>query len=128
MSLRARLTLGAVALVAFGLVATELATYHYLSRSLIQRVDEQLAAAQVPAVGMFEHGGDFGGGPPGLSIPGGSYAQLVDPAGKVVRSAPIGPSPEGDSRHDPARSPRISGGTAGGIHHLYGPCPGRRAW
>ena len=56
MSLRARLTLVAVALVAFGLVATELATYHYLSRSLIQRVDEQLAAAQVPAVGA--HVGD----------------------------------------------------------------------
>jgi two-component system OmpR family sensor kinase len=111
MSLRARLTLVAVALVAFGLVATEFATYHYLSRSLIQRVDEQLAAAQVPAVGMFEHGGDFGGGPPGLSIPGGSYAQLVDASGKVVRSAPIGPSPEGVA---PAAIPPSLPGSPGG--------------
>jgi two-component system, OmpR family, sensor kinase len=124
MSLRARLTLVAVALVAFGLVATELATYHYLSRSLIQRVDEQLAAAQVPAVGMFEHGGDFGGGPPGLSIPGGSYAQLVDPAGKVVRSAPIGPSPEGvDPATIPPALPGSPGGPPGGSITYTAPAP-----
>ncbi|HEX2423962.1 MAG TPA: HAMP domain-containing sensor histidine kinase, partial [Actinomycetota bacterium] len=124
MSLRARLTLVAVALVAFGLVATELATYHYLSRSLIQRVDEQLAAAQVPAVGMFEHGGDFGGGPPGLSIPGGSYAQLVDPAGKVVRSAPIGPSPEGVSPATiPPALPGSPGGPPGGSITYTAPAP-----
>jgi two-component system, OmpR family, sensor kinase len=60
---------------------------------------------------MFEHGGDFGGGPPGLSIPSGSYAQLVDPAGKVVRSAPIGPSPEGVA---PAVIPPGLPGSAGG--------------
>jgi len=124
MSLRARLTLVAVALVAFGLVATELATYHYLSRSLIQRVDEQLAAAQVPAVGMFEHGGDFGGGPPGLSIPGGSYAQLVDPAGKVVRSAPIGPSPEGVAPATiPPALPGSPGGPPGGSITYTAPAP-----
>jgi two-component system OmpR family sensor kinase len=124
MSLRARLTLVAVALVAFGLVATELATYHYLSRSLIQRVDEQLAAAQVPAVGMFEHGGDFGGGPPGLSIPGGSYAQLVDPAGKVARSAPIGPSPEGVAPAAiPPGLPGSPGGPPGGSITYTAPAP-----
>lgn len=111
MSLRTRLTLVAVALVAFGLVATELATYHYLSRSLIQRVDEQLAAAQLPAFGMLTHGGDFGGGPPGLSIPSGSYAQLVDPAGKIVRTAPIGPAPEGVT---PALIPSGLPGSPGG--------------
>jgi two-component system OmpR family sensor kinase len=123
MSLRARLTLVAVALVAFGLVATELATYHYLSRSLIQRVDEQLAAAQVPAVGMFEHGGDFGGGPPGLSIPSGSYAQLVL-AGKVVRSAPIGPSPEGVSPAAiPPALPGSPGGPPGGSITYTAPAP-----
>ena len=124
MSLRARLTLVAVALVAFGLVATELATYHYLSRSLIQRVDEQLAAAQVPAVGMFEHGGDFGGGPPGLSIPGGSYAQLIDASGKVVRSAPIGPSPEGVAPAAiPPGLPGSPGGPPGGSITYTGPAP-----
>jgi two-component system, OmpR family, sensor kinase len=124
MSLRARLTLVAVALVAFGLVATELATYHYLSRSLIQRVDEQLAAAQVPAVGMFEHGGDFGGGPPGLSIPGGSYAQLIDPAGKVARSAPIGPSPEGVAPAAiPPGLPGSPGGPPGGSITYTAPAP-----
>ena len=123
MSLRARLTLVAVALVAFGLVATELATYHYLSRSLIQRVDEQLAAAQVPAVGMFEHGGDFGGGPPGLSIPSGSYAQLVL-AGKVVRSAPIGPSPEGVAPAAiPPGLPGSAGGPPGGSITYTAPAP-----
>ncbi len=124
MSLRARLTLVAVALVAFGLVATELATYHYLSRSLIQRVDEQLAAAQLPAFGMLTHGGDFGGGPPGLSIPSGSYAQLVDPAGKLVRTAPIGPAPEGVTPAViPSGLPGSPGGPPGGSTTYTAPVP-----
>ena len=56
MSLRARLLIVTVVLVASGLLVANLATYHYLSRSLIQRVDDQLAAAQLPAIGMLEHG------------------------------------------------------------------------
>jgi len=96
-SLRARLTIVAVALVAIGLVATELLTYHYLSRFLLHRVDEQLVTVQPQAQFTLAHIGDGPGG--GViadpSIPSGSYAQFVDPSGDVVRAAPLGYAPEG---------------------------------
>jgi two-component system OmpR family sensor kinase len=96
-SLRARLTIVAVALVAVGLVATGLATYHYLSRFLLHRVDEQLVAAQGPARFTLAHigeepGGDMAANP---AIPNGSYAQFVDPSGNVLRAAPLGYAPSG---------------------------------
>jgi two-component system OmpR family sensor kinase len=109
-SLRARLTLVAVALAAVGLLATELATYHYLSRSLIARVDDQLATAQ--PIATFALQPIDGHGPtPDVSIPSGSYAQLVDPNGDVVRSAPLGYSPDGVT---PAALPDGLPGSSGG--------------
>jgi len=96
-SLRARLTIVAVALVAIGLVATGVATYHYLSRFLLHRVDEQLVATEPQAQFALAHIGEGPGG--GMvanpSIPSGSYAQFVDPSGDVVRAAPIGYAPNG---------------------------------
>jgi len=98
-SLRARLTIVAVALVAIGLVATELATYHYLSRFLLQRVDEQLVTVEPLARFSLQHVGEGPGG--GMvedpSIPSGSYAQFVDGSGDVVRAAPLGYAPQGVS-------------------------------
>jgi two-component system OmpR family sensor kinase len=96
-SLRARLTIVAVALVAIGLIATGVATYHYLSRFLLHRVDEQLVAAQPQAQFALAH---IGEGPDGdmvenPSIPSGSYAQFVDPSGNVVRVTPFGYAPNG---------------------------------
>jgi two-component system, OmpR family, sensor kinase len=98
-SLRARLTIVAVALVAIGLVATELATYHYLSRFLLHRVDEQLVAVQRPAEFTLAHVGEGPGGGVVVdpSIPSGSYAQFVDPSGDVLRAAPLGYAPNGVS-------------------------------
>jgi two-component system OmpR family sensor kinase len=91
------LTIVAVALVAIGLVATELATYHFLSRFLLHRVDEQLVAAQPQAQFTLTHIGEGPGG--GMiadpSIPSGSYAQFVDASGDVRRAAPLGYAPSG---------------------------------
>ena len=45
MSLRARLLIVTVLLVAAGLLVANLATYHYLSGFLLRRVDQQLVTA-----------------------------------------------------------------------------------
>jgi two-component system OmpR family sensor kinase len=88
-SLRARLLIVTVALVAAGLLVANVATYRYLSRFMLQRIDGQLATATQPAYERLAHG-DFPGGAPDFSLPGGSYAQLVDPSGDVARSAVLG--------------------------------------
>jgi len=51
--LRARLTVVAVALVAAGLLVANLATYHYLKGFVLQRVDQQLDAAQTTVLNMY---------------------------------------------------------------------------
>jgi two-component system, OmpR family, sensor kinase len=85
-SLRARLTIVAVALVAAGLLVANLATYHYLSGFLLRRVDQQLMAAQDPAAFRLAHPeAPIGGpGPGGEDIPTGAYAAFVDDSGQTV--------------------------------------------
>jgi two-component system, OmpR family, sensor kinase len=95
MSLRARLTIVAVGLVAFGLVIAEVATYRQLSSFLIRRVDEQLAAAREPAFHAAVDQGDGFQPGPGLSIPSGSYVQILDASGNVVRARVLGYAPQG---------------------------------
>jgi two-component system OmpR family sensor kinase len=107
-SLRARLTIVSVALVAAGLLIAEVATYQSLSRFLLQRVDEQLLVAEPLAVARLQHGEGFEGGPPPqLSIPSGSYAQLVDASGTVVGSTVIGFTDKG------VTPPALPGGLPG---------------
>jgi two-component system, OmpR family, sensor kinase len=93
-SLRARLLIVTVALVAAGLLVANVATYRYLSRFMLQRIDQQLVAATAPVYARLAHDGPGDGGPD-YSLPGGSYGQLVDPSGDVVNSAPLGFSPQG---------------------------------
>jgi two-component system OmpR family sensor kinase len=84
-SLRARLTIVAVALVAAGLLVASFATYHYLSGFLLRRMDQQLVAAQRPA--FFVLTAPEGGGPPGpgeAQVPPGSYAALVGDGGQTL--------------------------------------------
>jgi two-component system, OmpR family, sensor kinase len=88
-SLRARLLIVTVALVAAGLLVANVATYRYLSRFMLQRIDQQLVAATGPAYGRLVHEGPDAGGPD-FSLPGTSYAQLVDASGEVVRSTVLG--------------------------------------
>jgi two-component system, OmpR family, sensor kinase len=82
LSLRARLLLGVVVLVALGLVAADIGTYGSLRSYLVTRTDEQLEAAH-PAI----EGAIFGGpGGPGRGIPqeGVDYYQLRTTAGKIL--------------------------------------------
>jgi two-component system, OmpR family, sensor kinase len=85
-SLRARLLMTAVVLVAAGLAAANLATYRYLSSFLVQRVDEQLVSAQPFAARALFAGGGFEEheGPPGLSLLPGAYAEVRDASGTTV--------------------------------------------
>jgi two-component system, OmpR family, sensor kinase len=82
-SLRSRLLVTSVVLVAAGLVVADVATYRFLSSFLFERTDAQLAASVQPAAKQFTLEDRFHGGPPPPeSLPFGTYAELVDPAGQ----------------------------------------------
>jgi two-component system, OmpR family, sensor kinase len=82
MSLRARLLIATVVLVAAGLVVANVATYRALSGFLIHRVDDQLVAASPTCAHVLLEGP--GGGPRALGIPVGTFAEFIDPSGNVV--------------------------------------------
>jgi len=103
MTLRFRLVLALVALVAVGLAVFGIATYTAFSRVQHQRLDDQLRASVPFVTGqLYEQvspgsgppgppggptaGGPAGGGPAGGGpiVPSGTYAQLRDPSGAVV--------------------------------------------
>jgi two-component system OmpR family sensor kinase len=99
MSLRARLLMTTVALVAVGLLAANLATYRYLSSFLLRRVDEQLIQARPFAAEALLPGGSvFGEVPAELVIPPGTYAEYRNAFGDVIGSTFFGferlPMPE----------------------------------
>ncbi|HXJ64351.1 MAG TPA: HAMP domain-containing sensor histidine kinase [Actinomycetota bacterium] len=96
-SLRTRILAGTLVLVALGLAVAGFVTYGLLRKSLYDRMDSELAAAQGPVHDVLQHalGGDdsFGtGGPPGpdggpgtAELPSGAYAALYrDSGAKVV--------------------------------------------
>jgi two-component system OmpR family sensor kinase len=80
-SLRARLTLITVGLVAAGLLIADVATYRALADSLLRRVDEQLVQAQPYALDAIRRGG---GGQPMPGMDGEPYGPLGPPAGTYV--------------------------------------------
>jgi two-component system OmpR family sensor kinase len=89
-SLRARLLIAAVVLVAVGLVAANFATYRVLSHFLLQRVDSQLEQAEVPAaIALFGQGPDEHHGGPG-PIPGGTYAEWRNASGTYLAATFFG--------------------------------------
>jgi len=99
MSLRARLLITTVALVSVGLLAANLATYRFLSSFLVHRIDEQLVQARpFAAQALLPGEGFFGEGPAELVLPPGTYAELRDRSGDLVRSTFFGfrqlPRPE----------------------------------
>ena len=86
LSLRSRLTMLTVALVAVGLVAAGIATRLQLRTFLINRVDQQLQAQVV-------HPQPFDGDTSlfiASTLPRGSYAYFLDPTGHVI--GPVGES------------------------------------
>ena len=101
MSLRARLLIVTVGLVAAGLMVADLLTYRALATSLSQRLDEQLQQAQPFAVHALQQDGSGGFGEPGpmeaVGPPAGTYAAFLGPSGVVVRDtffdAPGGTTP-----------------------------------
>jgi two-component system OmpR family sensor kinase len=94
MSLRARLLMTTVALVAVGLLAANLATYRFLSSFLLHRIDEQLVLARPFAADALFPGhplsGFFGERPSGLVLPPGTYAEIQYGSGDVARSTFFG--------------------------------------
>ena len=89
MSLRSRLLLGVLGLVAVGLLASDVVTYRALQAFLVDRLDEQVQAALDPVAARIS-AGDRRGGPTRIAVPGGTYGAVVDNDGHVVTSASFG--------------------------------------
>jgi two-component system OmpR family sensor kinase len=97
LSLRGRLILATVTLVTFGLLAADFATFALLRNSLTQRVDEQLRRSRLAGARIFQDEGRFPvfvgpgpGSPPEGAGPSVIVAELLDPAGQVVRTQSFG--------------------------------------
>jgi two-component system OmpR family sensor kinase len=89
-SLRARLLITSVALVAIGLVAAGVATHRVMRASLIDRTDEQLMGAVGPAtraLDMLEGPFYEGPGPAGIRPPPGTLVLVLDPSGDILVNA-----------------------------------------
>jgi two-component system, OmpR family, sensor kinase len=103
MSLRTRLAIMSVALVAIGLVVAGVTTYGSLKTFLIERVDSQLISSRPFAVGVLVRGETGAGpdlpGPAELTLPFGTYAAILDASGAIVASTSI-PSQASSSRPD----------------------------
>jgi len=86
LSLRSRLLLVVLGLVAIGLAATDFVTYRALRSFLVDRVDQQLVAARDPVLVAFY--GSRRGQPESTDalIPSGTYAAIVDVNGTIVQA------------------------------------------
>jgi len=88
-SLRTRLLLALLGLVAGGLLVAGIATYSSLRSFLLERVDQQLREARGPvaltlASGQIPGLPDQSGGPGRPSLPPGTYGELRDAQGNVL--------------------------------------------
>jgi two-component system OmpR family sensor kinase len=100
MTLRLRLLLVLVGVVAAGLVIADVVTYNQLGSFLYGRTDAQLAASAPTASNSLSRCLAFGAGPgacelrfpPGTSLPVGTYFELLDASGNVVLALPLGES------------------------------------
>jgi two-component system, OmpR family, sensor kinase len=89
MSLRARLLLITVLLVAVGLAVANVATFTFVSSFLEHRVDEQLLSS-VGQVARALGQGAFGAPPTDVALPPGVYAEFRDASGRVVQARSFG--------------------------------------
>jgi two-component system, OmpR family, sensor kinase len=83
-SLRWRLLAGVIALVAFGLVALNVATYAALQGFLQGRIDQQLTTGQFAAVMALGGQPGEGGPPTPTSWPSGTVVERIAPDGTVL--------------------------------------------
>src|SRR6266545_3095307 len=82
MSLRARLLITSVVLVAAGLLVANVATYRLLSNFLLHRTDDQLVAAQAPVLDALQFGGEAPAHQtPTFLVPPGTYAEVRNGSG-----------------------------------------------
>ncbi len=99
MTLRLRLVLAIVVLVAAGLVLFGVASYTLYSRAAYRRLDSQVKSSvaivdpeldQAAGVSTAPEGDRFGhgGGPTPVYVPPGTYAELRDASGKVLSQIP----------------------------------------
>lgn len=117
MSIRARMTLGTVALLAAALAAFGVLTYSLLQRSLIGRIDDQLVAAHGPAISALHNTEPTAGGVASSTalLPVGTVVQLLGPDGTVraVRSFGV-PTPPSLRYPTPVPGTRIFDAAAEG--------------
>ncbi len=99
MSLRSRLIVGLLGLVAVGLIASDLLTYRALQTFLLNRLDEQVVAALDPVATRLS--ADRRGPDTRVPVPAGTYGAVVADDGHVVTSASFGYESQ-----DPASLPK----------------------
>src|SRR5438105_12329270 len=90
MSLRGRLLVLLLALVALGLVASDVVTYTVLHRFLLQRVDQQLNGARGIELAVVEFPARLRNQADTLGNRMDAYIQVRDPAGRIIRSIASG--------------------------------------
>jgi two-component system OmpR family sensor kinase len=88
-TLRTRLLLALLGLVALGLLVAGVATFTSLRSFLLTRVDQQLSEARYPVLGALASdrqlpGPGQGPGGPRANLPPGTYGALLDSAGTVL--------------------------------------------
>jgi two-component system OmpR family sensor kinase len=86
MSLRGRLLVLLLALVALGLVVSDIATYAILNRFLLQRVDQQLSVARGIEFAVVEFPARVRNQADTLGNRSDTYVQVRDATGQVIRS------------------------------------------
>jgi two-component system OmpR family sensor kinase len=130
-SLRARLLITTVVLVAAGLLVANVATYRLLSNFLLNRVDDQLVAAQGPILDSLQFEGDIPSHPtPTFLVPPGTYAEVRNGSGDPLvwkffgyeskaDRRPVCPKNLPGSTSSPTQAPRFFTTTADGGDPTY---------
>jgi two-component system OmpR family sensor kinase len=130
-SLRARLLITSVVLVAAGLLVANVATYRLLSNFLLNRVDDQLVAAQGPILDSLQFDGDIPGpSRPTFLVPPGTYAEVRNGSGAPLvwkffgyeskaDQRPVCPRNLPGSTSSPTQGPRFFTTTADGGDPTY---------
>ncbi|MGH2578558.1 MAG: hypothetical protein ACRDG9_12540, partial [Actinomycetota bacterium] len=131
MSLRARLLITSVVLVAAGLLVANVVTYRLLSNFLLNRLDDQLVAAQGPILDSLQFEGDIPSHPtPTFLVPPGTYAEVRNGSGTPVvwkffgyeskaDQRPVCPRNLPGSTSSPTQAPRFFTTTADGGDPTY---------
>ena len=132
MSLRSRLLVGVLGLVAVGVLATDVLTYRALRSFLLQRTDQQLEGATVVVAERLsaDRRGPYGS--TRAVVPTGTYGALVDRNAQVVASVAFGyeddaatiPRPAVDARDLDRQGPfttNASGGDGGRFRTVVQP-------